>query len=285
MRPALIALAAVLSLSSAAAAAEPPSAQAAFVERRGLLELDTQCRLFTPEVRAALQVSALQARGTLLRGGWSLAQMDELESATVNAAHARACGDPRTASAAATARTAYNTTFRSNMMEFPGWQRTWSARRVASTDGWRLRQSVPAPTSASFGVRQLNGHEQFVLVIPVADARAAPTQAQLELRNPNRAAAASLDLASRVARGLEAGLPGPAGAMTISASARLVEHPTWFTTQIVFVFPNTAFRMMCQLDPRESVAIHLNGAVSGRLMLIEVGDVAAARGFLATRAD
>jgi hypothetical protein len=272
-----------LALAAAASHADTPSARALYVERRGLIEVDTRCHLFAPEVRAALQVTAMQARGTLLRGGWSTAQMDQLEQATVDAAHARACNDQRTTSAAATARQAYNSTFRSNTMEFPGWARTWSARRVADSDGWRLRQSISSPVPATFGVRQLSG-EQFAIVVPVSDEGDAPASAQLELRNPNLPAGA-LDLSSRIAGGLEAGAPGPANSMTIGASARLVEHPGWFQTQIVFVFPNAAFRMLCQLDPRESVAINLNGPHGPQRLLVEVGDVAAAAGFLATRAD
>lgn len=284
MRLVFAALAAALSLSTTAAATEPPSAQAAFVERRGLLEADAQCRIFTPQVRAALLVSALQARGALLRGGWSLAQLDELENATVAAARARACGDPRTNSAAATARAAYNTTFRSNSMEFPGWARTWSARRVAASDGWRLRQDISEPISASFGVRQRNGVEQFVLVLPASSEGAAPRTASLQLRNPSRSDASSLDLAGRMARGLEAGLPGPGAAMTLSATRR-IEHPNLFATQAVFVFSDEAFRLLCALDPRETVEIDLSGGRMRQRLLVEVGDVAAARGFLATRAD
>lgn len=284
MRLAFTALAAALTLSTAAAASEPPSAQAAYVERRGLLEADAQCRIFTPEVRAALQVSALQARGALLRGGWSLAQLGQLESATVGAARARQCGDARTNAAAATARAAYNMTFRSNAMEFPGWTRTWSARRVAASDGWRLRQNITDPVAATFGVRQHNGVEQLVLLLPVSNEAAAPRGATLQLRNPSRSDASSLDLAGRIARGLEAGLPAPGAAMTLNATRR-IEHPNLFATEAVFVFSDEAFRLLCSLDPRETVEIDLSGGRTRQRLLVEVGDIAAARGFLATRAD
>lgn len=265
------------------AAADAPSARNVYVERRGLLEVDAQCHLFAPEVHAALQVTALQARGTLLRGGWSLAQMDQLEQATVAAARGRTCNDPRNASAATVARAAYNSTFRSNAMEFPGWARAWSARRVAASDGWRLRQNIDAPLTAAFGVRQLNGAEELVLVLGNANEQSAPPVGQLLLRNPALPTGV-LDLTARIAGGLDAGVPGPANALTI-AGVRRVEHPGWFQTQIVYVFPSAAFRMLCQLDPRESVAIELSGPHGSQRVLVEVGDIAAAAGFLATRAD
>ena len=275
-------LAASLALASTAAA-EAPSARNVYVERRGLLEVDGQCHLFAPQVHAALQVTALQARGALLRGGWSLAQMDQLEAATVAAARGRSCNDPRNASAAAVARAAYNSTFRSNAMEFPGWARTWSARRIAASDGWRLRQAISAPMAGVFGVRQLNGSEELLLVLTASDAQAAPTAAAIELRNPALPAGA-LDLTARIAGGLNAGAPGPASAMTISG-VRRIEHPGWFQTQVVYVFPSTAFRLLCALDPRESIAIDLDGPSGSQRLLVEVGDVAAAAGFLATHAD
>ncbi|MFT3726305.1 MAG: hypothetical protein QM759_00560 [Terricaulis sp.] len=278
-----IALMAASLVFATTAAADAPSARNVYVERRGLLEVDAQCHLFTPEVHAALQVTALQARGTLLRGGWSLAQVGELEQVTVAAARDRACTDPRNASAAATARNAYNTTFRSNAMEFPGWARAWSARRVAASDGWRLRQNINAPIAGAFGVRQLNGLEELILVLPTMSADAAPATAQLSLRNPMLPLGA-LDLTSRIAGGLDAGLPGPVNGMSI-AGARRIEHPGWFQNQVVYVFPNSAFRTLCQLDPRETVAVSLTTPRGTQRILVEVGDIAAAAGFLATRAD
>jgi|GEM_PF-2255461 len=283
MRAYILLAAASLAITTTTAFADP-SARALYVERRGLIEADARCHLFDPPVRAALQVTALQARGVLLRGGWSLDQVGQLEQATVEAAQQRACNDPRTRSAALIARQAYNSSFRSNVMEFPGWSRAWSARRVAGSDGWRLRQDVPGPMAANFGVRQSASGEQLVLILPAANEQSGPSNAQLELRNPNRPAGA-LDLATRMAGGLEATAPDPLNSISLAQSARLIEHPGWFQTTIVFVFPNAAFRMLCQLDPRESVALNLATPAGPERLLVEVGDIAAAAGFLSTRAD
>jgi hypothetical protein len=282
MRRFIALMAASLALA-ATASADAPSARNLYVERRGLLEIDAHCHLVAPEVHAALEVAALQARGTLLRGGWSLAQVGQLEQATVAAARQRSCSDPRTAAAAQTARNAYNMSFRSNSMDFPGWARAWSARRVAASDGWRLRQTIDAPTAGVFGVRQLHGAEELVLVLPALSASAAPATATLELRNPSLPLGA-LDLTSRIAGGLEAGAPGPASAVSVSG-VRRIEHPGWFQNQVVYVFPNAAFGWLCQLDPRETAAISLITPHGGQRILVEVGDIAAAAGFLATRAD
>ena len=201
----------------------------------------------------------------------------------MDAALARACNDPRTVSAAAVARTAYNTTFRSNAMEFPGWARAWSARRIPAADGWRLKQAILLPMSATFGVRQLNGREELVLVLSTAAEQNTPSIAQLEIRNPSLPMGA-LDLTARIAGGLETGAPSQVNAITV-AGARRIEHAGWFQNQVVYVFPNTAFRMLCQLDPRETAAIDLNATDGPQRVLVDVGDIAAAAGFLTTRAD
>src|SRR5262245_47064064 len=153
MRPLLIAAAFGLTLSTAAAQASAPSAQALYVERRGLIEVDTLCRLFTPQIRAALEAGAGQAAGTLLRGGWTRARLAELENAAVSAARARRCDDPRTASAVRAAQAGFASWVRTPQMDFAGAERTWAARRYADPNGWRLTQRVAAQ-AAAFGVRE-----------------------------------------------------------------------------------------------------------------------------------
>ncbi|MGD9982167.1 MAG: hypothetical protein AB7T58_16380, partial [Hyphomonadaceae bacterium] len=51
----------------------------------------------------------------------------------------------------------------------------------------------------------------------------------------------------------------------------------------VFTFPDTAFRDLVALDPRETVEIRLTTGRSVQRLLIEVGDIAAARAFLTIR--
>lgn len=137
MRLLFLAAALCTTLSAAAHAAEGPDARQAYVERRGLIETDARCGFFTADIRAALTVGAMQARGSLLRAGWTSAQVLGLEDTVSAAARARACNDARTQQAAADARHAFSRWLASGSMEFPGWERNWLARR-GTTDGWRL---------------------------------------------------------------------------------------------------------------------------------------------------
>lgn len=264
-------LAGLLLLTPAIASAQTPSAQALYVERRGLLELDVQCRLLAPEMRAALEAGAGQARGALLRGGWTPARVGELEAAAVNAARARRCGDPRTSAAVESARAGFVSWTRAATMTFPGSERTWTARRIPDATRWRLAQDIVSPVRATFGVREDDaGRQHLTLVMPANGP--APASAQMLLRNPSRTSANLLDLRGRTVRGLEAGAPAPATASRYFASARRIDGNV-----LTFEFPDAVFEAMCALDPRESVVILVG---ERQRLLVEVGDIAAARAFL-----
>ncbi len=274
-------LAAALALTTVAASAdEPPNARAAYAERRGLLEADAQCRLFTPDIRVALQVTAAQARGALLRSGWTNAQMRDLEQAAISAARSRQCGDARTAQAADNARHAFLRWVNAGTMQFPGWERTWVARRaVIDEPAWRLSQAIEAPLVATFGVREQNGAQHLVLVIPVARGAAAPASVNLIMRDAARARVTEVALPQRMSYGLAAGAPAPNAAARLP-STRTIERLSGGRSQAVFTFPNNAFRDLLALDPRESVAFDLVDGRSTQRVYAEVGDVGAARTFL-----
>ncbi|MGQ0533160.1 MAG: hypothetical protein ACT4OF_10800 [Caulobacteraceae bacterium] len=267
--------------SAAAAATEAIDARAAYVERRGLLEADAQCRLFTQDIRSALTVGVAQARGALLRAGWTSANLRELESAAVTAARSRVCNDQRTAAAAEDARRAFASWINASTMEFPGWERAWRARRVADANGWRLTQAIDAPVAATFGVRQRGDIQRLTLTIPVAQRETAPASAQLIIRDAARARVREIALTQRIAQGLEGGLPSPA-ALTTIPSVRTLERADG-RQQAIFTFPDTAFRDFVALDPRETVEIRLTNGRTVQRLLVEVGDIAAARAFLTIR--
>lgn len=276
MRALLLAIALTGALTAAASAQQGPNARAVYVERRGLIEVDAQCHIFAPSIRDALQISTAQARGALLREGWTNARMRELDSAVVSAARARACNDPRTRDSAASASRTVAQWVNAGTMQFPGWQRDWTARR--GNDGWRISQIIDAPLPATFGVLQQGDTQRLSLAIPVARGATAPTSAQLIMRNPAQPRA-EIALPQRVAYGLQAGVAPPTNSMSIP-STRTIERLDGGRTQAVFAFPDTAFRDLLALDPRESVEIRVQNGRAVQTLLVEVGDIAAARSFL-----
>ncbi|MBX9745709.1 MAG: hypothetical protein K2X34_02330 [Hyphomonadaceae bacterium] len=278
----LLFLAAALGLATTAAASadEVVNARAAYAERRGLLEADAQCRLFTADIRTALQISAAQARGSLLRSGWTDAQMRELEQAAIDAARARRCGDARTASAAEDARHAFARWSAAGTMQFPGWERTWTARRAVTSDpAWRLSQTIDTPVSATFGVRERDGVQHLVLVLPLARGATAPASVTLIMRDAQRARVTEVSLPQRMSQGLAAGAPAPNAALSVP-STRTIERISGGRSQAVFTFPDTAFRGLLALDPRESIELRAASGRNAQSFYVEVGDVGAARAFL-----
>lgn len=275
-------LALTLAFAAAPAAAEAQNARTAYVERRGLVEADTRCGLFTPIVRAALQAGVTQARGSLLREGWSDARLAELDRAVADAARTRACSDARTQTAASGARDAFTRWASANSMQFDGWQRAWLARRSVGANGWRLSQAIDAPIVAVFGVRERDGAQRLALVIGVSEGAAAPASARLILRDEARAQPVAVTLPQRISYGLEAGAPPAAAALAIPAT-RALERIDRTRSQAVFAFPDAAFARLVALDPRESVVLELAYGRSTQRLLVEVGDIAAARAFLAIR--
>lgn len=271
----------VLATASAASASEATNARTAFVERRGLLEADAQCRLFTPDIRSALSVTLAQARGALLRAGWTNANLRELETAAINAARARACNDQRTATAASDARRAFSSWINVSSMDFPGWDRSWHARRVLDESGWRLSQAIDAPVAATFGVRQRGDAQRLTLAIPLSRGQTPPESAQLILRDAARARVREVGLPQRISQGLEAGLPSPAASMSVP-STRTTER-SGGRQLAIYTFADSAFRDLVSLDPRETVEIRLESGRSFQRLFVEVGDVAAARAFLTIR--
>lgn len=260
-----------------AAAQGAPDARTLYVERRGLIEADAQCRLLDPGPLDALRVGATQARGALLRAGWSTSQVAELESAVVSSARARACNDQRTLTSARNARASYATWANAGRMTFTGWRRDWLALRTADADGWRLRQEIDAPRVAVFGVRERGGPQRLTLVVPFANGTREPRAATLVMRAPT-AQLVEVSLNARIANGLEAGAPPEARSMSVRG-ARTVERGSGGRRLAVFTFQDAAFATLTALDPRESVVIELDGA----RLLVEVGDIAAARAFLTIR--
>lgn len=273
MREILLAL--LIFTPFAASAQEAPTAQAAYVERRALLAADQSCALFTPPIRTALQATAAQARGALLRGGWTLTRLDELDAAAVGAVRGRPCNDPTTQQAAARARLGFQSWSRSHAMTFPGGARAWYARRTPDpVDHWMLKQ--PLSAGAVFGVREPNGVGELAVTMPLSDS--APGAAELVMRDVARAPRSQMDVPGRLARGLAAGAPAPATATAFRASARRIETGPDGVRRVVFVFPGAALMALCALDPREAAEIRFDGAAAP--ILIEIGDIAAARAFL-----
>jgi hypothetical protein len=281
MRSAAAFLLATLTALAASAHAET-GARAAFAERWAMLEIDQRCGLLAPPVREALVATAAQARAALYRDAWSDRAVAELEVAAVAAARTRACADPRAAAAAERARLGFTAWARTHALDFPGAERVWRARRTPDPAGqWKLSQRLGGSGAPTFGVREVDGRERLSLRVAAPQGVAPPAMAALVVRDPARAAALVVGLPGLTSTGLARGAPPPGSARSFLASARRIETEG-ASRAVWFDFPDAAFAALLALDTREAALVRLDGGPAP--LLLEIGDLAAARAFLAAEA-
>lgn len=270
----------VLATALVAAPAAAAGPEVAFAERSALLGANRVCGLFDPSVAAALGAATAQARGVLLRAGWSEARADALGASARSEGARRPCNDPVLTSAAASARAGFAGWSRLPSMRFAGGERSWVARRTRDIDGFVIRQDMNTPRVAIFGVRESGAGAALTLLLPLSANEAAPASARLYFRDRTRAPRSAADLPGRTRTGLDALSASRASATAVLAQSRSVET-VQRARRAVLTFPDAVLAQLAALDPREAVEIELDGPRGVTRLLVEVGDLAAARAFLA----
>ncbi len=278
MRAAVIAL---LLVATPAAAVGP---EVAFAERSALLGADRTCGLFDPGLRAALKAATAQARGVLLRSGWSEARADDLGRRAAAEGATRRCNDPVLADVATNARAGFDGWTRVMSMRFAGGERAWTARRTRDADGFYLRQEISAPRAATFGVRQEGQRAAVALMVPLAANEATPSGARMYFRDRSRAPRSAADLPGRTRTGLAALAASRNSATVVWASARRTEA-TRDRRAAMLVFPDSVITQIVALDPREAIEIEVDRPGGVLRFYVEVGDYAAAQAFLQAQAQ
>lgn len=281
-------------LSLPAAPAQAASASALFYERALMGAANNRCRLFSPEIAAALGSAAAQARGAALRAGSSSVDLAQVRGRAQAKAAGLDCRSPDLAVAAGRVRAAFKAYARLTRMTYPGDVASWRADRNPPSKGvsWHVAQdSRFGADSLTFGLAGAKGEPGAVAaVVRFADG-ARPYAARLLIRNPARAseaylaamhigASSKLPLASRTAprNAVSAFLAQASGPADPSLAGGA-------PGAILFRFPDRTAELIADLDPREAVTVEF--AFSGsrgdvyRRAYIEVGDFAAARAFLA----
>lgn len=280
MRVRAAAFAASLACSAAFA---PDAARAAgpvdlFYERALMMVAGERCRLFSPQVTAALAVGAAQAKGAALRAGVQAPHLHRIEARARAKGAAEPCGSRDLQTAAARVNTGYEGWTRLTRMTFPGSVSAWTADRSPTrTVRWRLVQSVG---DARFGLAGRGTEHALVAVADFGEAR--PYAARVVLRDPGRDAKpwlSSRPLPASAARAVWAEATSPAEATLLGDEA---------DSGLAFRFPEAAAEALERLDSRE--VFHVEFLFQGRdgekvrRVRFEVGDFAAGRAFVAARA-
>jgi hypothetical protein len=275
----------------AAASTAPAATPAAnlFYDRAVMTAADGACRLFAPDVAAALAAAKAQARDAALRSGADPASLAAAE-ARADAAGAAGCRSAGVVAAAQRVRAAFAGYARLDHMDFPGEFASWRADRPPPGDAPQWRASQRARFGWDVMVFGLAGQGQTLTAAASFADGARPYGARLVLRDADATSGPYLDarladIAGHIpidgrlpprtsSRVFEAGQMRPAGADLA---------PPDMPGAVVFDFPDAAVDALARLDPRESAAIEFLFAGEGpdevRTAYVEVGDFAAAKAF------
>lgn len=290
-RPLRLAGALLVALAAAPGLAGAYSASDLYYQRAMMAAADARCRLFTPDLEAALAAAKAQARGAALRAGASPRTL-QAEASDAAAAVARLpCDSPQVQSAAQVVRRAFDGYDRLTRMTFPGEIAAWRADRSlpALTPVWRLAQTAPlGRESATFGLAGDWRRPAVLLAMADFAPDAQPYAARLLVRDPTLAPEPYLDGAGRTLP-LSARVPPRAAAQVFPAEARAAAGPglapTGDQSALAFRFPSAAVAALDALDPREAVTVEFQiqgpGGEVDRKAYFEVGDFAAGQAFLA----
>ncbi|CAN7412681.1 hypothetical protein LJR225_002637 [Phenylobacterium sp. LjRoot225] len=257
-------------------------------ERTVMTIADGRCRLFTPDVSAALSAAQVQARGAARRAGAGVDALRSVEARARAKAAGTDCASQDLAVAAGRVRDAFAGYARMQRIDYPGEQAAWRADRTGvGAIRWRLAQDARfGPDRMIFGLAGRQAPGVLIAVAQFVDGET-PYSARLLMRDSARSDGPYLDGpgASRQALPLDRRLPPRSGLRSYAAEARSTAgsdlRPKDARTGWAFRFPAQAAAELASLDPREAVAIEFlfPGDVVRRAH-VEVGDFAAGRAFL-----
>jgi hypothetical protein len=267
-----------------------------YYERVLMGTADARCRLFVPEIGAALNAAAAQARGASLRAGWRRGQLDQVRERARAKAGSVDCRSRDLAIAAGRVRTAFQGYERLDRLTYPGDVAAWRAFRVQPSQGlsWKVVQDIRfGADSLRFGVAGPRGRAGALTAVARFADGALPYAARLLVRDQDRASGPYLGAVRAGASArlpLSARVPPRSAARIFIAEARSQADPALAEGErgrIAFRFPQAAIGELAELDPREAATVEFVFSTPGgdrvRTAYVEIGDFAAALAFLAAR--
>jgi len=269
-------------IAAAVAAVLPTTALAApqerYYERSFVLAANERCGLFQPQVSAALNAAAWQARGAALRAGADDRELAETARRARARAAATPCDSGELKTVGGRVETAFSGWSRTARMTFPGERSDWIANRaVYSRPTWRLVQdSTVGVSPIRLGVVGGLDRPDVVTAVAAWHGRPRPTGARIVLRD------ASVAPRPWLARALPPQAQRRAVWASSVAAAESELLPSGRDAGQAWRFPAVAAEAIGRLDPREAVAVEFvfrDGSVARSIF--EAGDFAAGRAFLA----
>jgi hypothetical protein len=268
-------IAALLVVAAPAAALAGP--QDRFYERSFVLAANERCSLFQPQLTAALNSAAWQARGAALRAGSNDLELAQTAARARSRAASTPCASADLKTVSGRVQNAFSGWSRVARMSFPGDRAGWSAdRAVYRRPTWRLVQDTRTGASpVRFGVvGGIDRPDQLAAVVSW-QGRSRPTGVRIVMRDPGVAPRPWLarELPPQTQRRAfwAAGVLG-------AETGLLAENQR---AGQIWTFPAQAADALEKLDPREVFTVEFvfrDGSVARSTF--EAGDFAAGRAFL-----
>lgn len=278
MRVVLVALA----LTSAGAHAQ--TSLDIYAQRALARALDDRCSLFSEQERTALDGAYLQARGELLRGGYSADAVDQSYQQVTRNAASRSCTSDETVNLTEAIRFAFAGWLRERTQDYISAPSVWQATRPFAYDSWVISQALNHPDlPIIIGVYNRGGNKAVTAAIPPG---VGISTLAIQMRNPDQTALFDPTLGGLLtiddAPEWTRFLPPEQDSHRFMATERITTEDG-----VYFSFSQTALDGLLQLDPREAFrieAFNRNGERVAR-RYVGVGDFAAALLFVRSSPD
>lgn len=284
---------ALLSMSQAAFAVE---ASRAFGRRTATKAFAERCNLLSSEEMRALESGRLQARGSLLRSGANLADVNAQESASIASVAGLPCDQKQALAEVNSLRGAFASWENERRQEYRGTERSWTAERNSASRErqWHVEQVLlhDDERNLSFGLTGLDGKVSLDLI---SEGGLTPRSAVLRMRDPDKLDKPLSPFMRKLLKipgtGLASMAPPDSASMSFFAAERIPAARTLLHSEkrnargTRFIFEPKALEAFAALDPRETAVLDLYWS-SGlgkpdrvQRLYVEVGDFQAARLF------
>lgn len=251
----------------------------AFYDRAFMLAAHQKCDLFEPQLIAALDAAALQARNAALRAGIPAADLSAAAARARSKASRTPCDDGDLTRVRARVEAGFAGWSRAARMSFPGDRSAWRGDRYESkTAGWRLVQdSATGGSPVRFGLAGTGPKSTVPTAVVSFIGRPRPYAARMVMRDRDKTPRVWLT---------DGGLPPESVRRAFLAGWFHAAAPSLLTDGArqgeAWIFPAEAAEALSQLDPRETFVIEFlfrdDSVAEARF---EAGDFAAGRAFLA----
>ncbi len=274
----------------------------AYHERLSMLLIGKACNALEPTEYMALQTGQLQARGALLRGGYSAHELAQMKADLTARAERISCTDERVVEELARIRSAAAVWQHLYEMQFPARWQSWTARRDEAREKARWRVRSLLHTKAGYPVLWgLSAHGAAVFLDVVVIGGKPPASVVLHMRDGTKLdeplSPDMLRLMGRASDSITDLAPPKSVQKSYFAMAEMAAPPSLVPLEIVkdmkrkdrksvlFRFSADALAAFSALDPRDIVSVELiyparrHQQRTHETLFAEAGDFQAARLF------